>query len=148
NALQRHGAYAYSHAINCCALAAAFGRHLGLPRPLLVELASGGLLLDVGNALLPEQLLAQPGPIGTEDMAQVRSHVELGRTILDGSVDPHGCDVREMIHSHHERWDGSGYPNRLVGHTIPLSGRMAAIIDSFDAMTSTRPHAPAKARHE
>jgi len=148
NTLQRHGRYAYSHAINCCALAAAFGRHLGLPEPLLVDLASGGLLLDVGKAKLPESLLSQPGPIDAGAMGQVRTHVELARRILDESDDSHSDEVREMVRTHHERWDGSGYPDRLSGHQIPLSGRMAAIIDSFDAMTSIRPHAPAMARHE
>ena len=148
NALQRHGRYAYSHAINCCALAAAFGRHLGLPPPVLVDLASGGLLLDVGKAQLPEDLLAQAGPIPARDMAQVRSHVELARRILEESGDDHAEEVKEMNRTQHERWDGSGYPDRLAGHTIPLSGRMAAIIDSFDAMTSIRPHAEAMARHE
>jgi HD-GYP domain-containing protein (c-di-GMP phosphodiesterase class II) len=148
NTLQRDGRYAYSHAINCCALAAAFGRHLGLPEPLLVELASGGLLLDVGKARLPQELLSRPGPIDAGAMAQVRTHVELASRILDESAGSHSDEVKAMIRTHHERWDGSGYPERLAGHTIPLSGRMAAIIDSFDAMTSIRPHAPAIARHE
>ena len=81
-------------------------------------------------------------------MGEVRTHVELASRILDVSGDDHSAEVREMIRTHHERWNGSGYPRRLVGHQIPLSGRMAAIIDSFDAMTSVRPHAAPLARHQ
>ncbi len=148
NTLQQHSRYAYSHAINCCALAAAFGRHLGLPESLLVDLASGGLLLDVGKAKLPDALLSHGGPMDARAMGEVRTHVELASRILDESGDDHSAEVREMIRTHHERWNGSGYPRRLVGHQIPLSGRMAAIIDSFDAMTSVRPHAAPLARHQ
>lgn len=147
NALQRHGAYAYSHAINCCALAAAFGRHLGLPFELLVELASGGLLLDVGKARLPDGLLDHPGPLDAAAMAQARTHVGLSKRILDQDG-TYVHAVRDMIRTHHERWDGSGYPDGLQGRAIPLFGRMAGIVDSFDAMTSERPHARAIARHE
>lgn len=147
NTLQRHGEYAYSHAINCCALAAAFGRHLGLPEASLVDLASGGLLLDIGKARLPADLLAHPGPLDARGMQAVRGHVELAGGLLDESGDHHSDEVRTMIRTHHERWDGSGYPAGLAGHQIPLSGRIAAIIDSFDAMTSLRPHAAAVARH-
>lgn len=148
NALQRHDSYAYGHAINCCVLAAAFGRHLGLPEDLLVDLASGGLLLDVGKTQLPHALLADPGPLDEAAMAQVRTHVELGQAILADSDEPHAATVVQMLRTHHERWDGSGYPDGLKTRAIPLAGRMAAIIDSFDAMTSLRAHAPAQARHE
>lgn len=148
NALQRHGSYAYGHAINCCALAAAFGRHLGLPAESLVDLAAGGLLLDIGKTRLPMALLEHTGRLGAEDLAQVREHVAHGLDILARSQAGWGPAVVEMLRTHHERWDGSGYPAGLAGHAIPLFGRMAAIIDSFDAMTSKRPHVPAHARHE
>ncbi|SKA18392.1 HD-GYP domain-containing protein [Novilysobacter spongiicola] len=147
NALQKLDGYAYSHAINCSALLAAFGRHLGLPAELLVGLASGGLLLDIGKTRLPESLLCHPGPLDREGMLRARSHVELGARILDGSQE-YAAEAMEVVRTHHERWDGSGYPDQLMGTMIPLYGRMAAIIDSFDAMTSQRPHAPAMARHD
>lgn len=147
NTLRRHDSYNYSHAINCSALAASFGRHLGLPADMLVDLASGGLLLDVGKARLPTELLAHPGRLDAARMAQARSHLELSLQILDeGGL--HSDNAYEMVRTHHERYDGSGYPYRLAGTAIPLYGRMAAIIDSFDAMTSHRVYAPAMARHE
>lgn len=147
NALQQHDSYSYSHAINCCALAAAFGRHLGLPETMLMDLASGGLLLDVGKAQLPVELFSHPGVYDADQTRQVRTHVELSLRILrDSELDR--PDVYEMIRTHHERYDGSGYPGNLRGTWIPLFGRMAAIIDSFDAMITERPHARAISRHD
>ena len=144
NALRRRDGYAYSHALNCSALAAAFGRHLGLPEDLLIELSTGAMLLDIGKTQVPETLLAHPGPLDALSMARVRRHVELGAQVLGPEFGP---VVREMVASHHERADGSGYPSRRTGQEIGLHVRIAAIVDSFDAMTSARPHAPAMARH-
>lgn len=146
-ALSRHDSYGYSHAINCCALAAAFGRHLGLPQPMLVDLATGGLLIDIGKAQLPAELLAHPGVLDPTQMKLVRTHVELSLQILDDG-ELARADVRDMIRTHHERFDGSGYPGKLRGTQIPLFGRMAAIVDSFDALVSDRPHARAITRHD
>ena len=147
NAMRKRDAYGYSHAINCGALAAAFGRNLGLPEELLVELASGGLLLDVGKSRLPAGLLAHIGLYDAGQMQQARRHVELSLQILaDG--DQQSAIVHDMVRSHHERCDGSGYPDGLQGTLIPLFGRLAAIIDSFDAMTSDRTYASAMPRHE
>lgn len=147
NALSKHDSYGYSHAINCCALAAAFGRHLGLPEDMLVDLASGGLLFDVGKARLPADLLKYPGQYNPTQLAHARTHVGLSlQAVLNGDFDR--PDVMDMIRTHHERPDGSGYPQGLRGTQIPLFGRMAALIDSFDAMTSDRPHTKALTSHE
>ncbi|MCY7353774.1 MAG: DUF3391 domain-containing protein [Lysobacter sp.] len=146
NAMRKRDAYGYTHAINCSALAAAFGRNLGLPEDVLVELASGGLLLDVGKVQLPPGLLAHPGVLDAGQMTQARTHVELSLQLIAGSGQ--SAIVHDMVRSHHERCDGSGYPDALQGAGIPLFGRIAAIIDSFDAMTSDRPHARALPRHE
>ena len=145
NALRRREGYAYSHALNCAALATAFGRHLGLPQDFLVELSIGAMLMDIGTTQVPDALLAHPGPLDAMSMARVRRHVELGTQILgDGAFGP---TVREMVGGHHERADGSGYPSRRAGADIPLHVRIAAIVDSFDAMTSERPYSPAMSRH-
>lgn len=144
NALRRRDGYAYSHALNCAAFAAAFGRHLGLPEALLVELSTGAMLMDIGKTQVPATLLAHPGPLDAMSMARVRRHVELGAQVLGPEF---GAVVREMVAGHHERADGSGYPARREGAHIPLHVRIAAIVDSFDAMTSERPHAPAMSRH-
>jgi HD-GYP domain-containing protein (c-di-GMP phosphodiesterase class II) len=145
NALRRREGYAYSHALNCAALATAFGRHLGLPQDFLVELSIGAMLMDIGTTQVPETLLAHPGPLDAMSMARVRRHVELGTQILGAGA--FGPTVRELVGGHHERADGTGYPTRSAGADIPLHVRIAAIVDSFDAMTSERPYSPAMSRH-
>ena len=147
NSLRQRDGYAYSHAINCSALAAAFGRHMGFPEETLVDLARGGLLLDVGKTQVPEELLSHPGPLDDAQMAEVRRHVEHGLSILE-ETGIHEERVRQMVHAHHERFDGSGYPRGLAEDRIPLFGRIAAVIDAFDAMTSDRAYSRALSRHE
>jgi len=144
--LMRRDDYAYSHAVNCSALAAAFGRHLALPREVLVELATGGFLLDIGMATLPEALLGKTEVLTPEEVRTVRGHVGAGVRLLDESGIS-GQWVRDMLAHHHERHDGSGYPGGLAGDTIPLAGRMAAVIDTYDAVISDRPHCKGESRH-
>jgi HD-GYP domain-containing protein (c-di-GMP phosphodiesterase class II) len=145
--LRKRSAYDYSHALNCTALAAAFGRHLGFPEDILVKLASGGMLLDIGKAQLPHELLVKPDALTDDEYTTVKTHVELSLKVLyeTGNAAP---EVVGMIRWHHERVDGSGYPDGLKGNEIPFFGRMAALIDAFDAMTSERPYRQAIARHE
>lgn len=146
NSLRKKDAYAYSHAINCSALAAAFGRHMGFPEDVLVDLATGGMLLDVGKAELPEDLLTHPGTLDDGQMQEVRRHVEHGlRIVRETGITSER--VYQMVRTHHECYDGSGYPQHLREGAIPLVGRMAAVIDSFDAMTSDRVHCKALSRH-
>ena len=145
--MRRHDDYIYSHAIGCGALAAAFGRHLGLPEGTILSLATGGLLMDVGQTRLPPELLRRSEPLSPEEFDLLQSHVELGVDIVTagGIDDP---DVLDVLRTHHERFDGSGYPAHLPDEAIPMAGRMLAIIDSYDAMCRPRPFRPAVSRHE
>lgn len=147
DALRRRDSYIYNHAIGCSALAASFGRHMGFAEETIVSMAAGGLLLDVGKSQLPLELLARQGPLEYDEMMLVRTHVAGGMDILDqsGMLD---SEVRDMVRTHHERFDGSGYPDGLAGTAIPLAGRMAAIVDTYHAMCSSRPHAVALSRHQ
>ncbi len=145
--LREHDSYSYRHAVGCSALAAAFGRHLGFAEETIISLAAGGLLMDVGKTQLPESLLQRPGPLTGPEIAVVRSHVEHGLRILQSS-DISDSDVADVLRTHHERCDGSGYPHGLVGNVIPLAGRMMAIIDTYDAMISVRPYRAAVSRHQ
>lgn len=144
--LRERGAYDYSHALNCSALAAAFGRHVGFPQEILGDMASAGLVLDVGKVRVRAELLARAGALDPGELAEVRDHVALGLELLDrdGTMPRH---VRDMIRGHHERVDGSGYPDGAAGNGIPLLARIAGLIDSYDAMTSDRPHSQGMSRH-
>jgi HD-GYP domain-containing protein (c-di-GMP phosphodiesterase class II) len=147
NCLRQRSNYEYAHALNCTTLAVALGRHLGFPEDALVRLACGGLLLDVGKARLPAELLAQEGPLDEAQMQLARQHIAHGLDIL-GEIGERNPDVVAMVGMHHERMDGSGYPHGLRGVQIPLFGRIAAIVDSFDAMVSDRAYCKGMARHE
>ncbi len=144
--MRRHDDYMYGHAIACGALAAALGRHLGLPEGSILSLATAGLLMDIGKTRLPTELLHLARPLSPDEFELVRTHVAEGVDIVTagGMVDP---DVLDVLRTHHERFDGSGYPDGLLDETIPMTGRMLAIIDSYDAMCSTRPYQAAVSRH-
>lgn len=145
--LRQHDSYTYSHAMNCCVLMAAFGRHLGLADEALHDLATGGLLLDIGKIAVPEELLERAQALTDDEHGQMRDHVEHGLRLYDESGAGNAY-VREIIHTHHERENGSGYPSGRVGETIPLFGRLAGIVDSYDAMTSARPYRPSVSKYE
>lgn len=134
-ALRKRGEYAYNHAVNCCALAATLGRQLGLPEVELRELARGGMLLDIGMTALPIGILSNSGELSAEKRRVMQGHVELGMQMYrDTEMDSPSTST--MLAHHHERHDGSGYPQRLAGDKIPLPARIAGIVDSYDAMVS------------
>ena len=121
-------------------------RHLGFERPGLETLALGGMLLDLGNARLPGDVLNKAGPLDAVERAIVKKHVAVGLELIKNTLGL-SADVLAMIQHHHERHDGSGYPQKLVGADIPVFGRIAGLIDCFDAMTTKRPYAPAKSAY-
>src|SRR6185312_1003175 len=107
--LRRSDSYSYSHAISCSALAAAFGRHMGFDEETIFSLAAGGLLMDVGKTRLPEELLQYQGSLAPSEVDVIRSHVALGLTVLE-EAGIANLDVLDIVRTHHERHDGSGYP--------------------------------------
>ena len=131
--------YSYGHSVRMSVLSAVLGRHLGLSEQQLDRLALGSLLCEVGKAKVPRRLLDKRTPLAEEEILRVRSHVTEGVQILDRCVGI-GDDVIEVVENHHERFDGSGYPEGKFGDQIPLLGRIAGLTDTYDAMTSIRPH--------
>ncbi|WP_245937076.1 HD domain-containing phosphohydrolase [Undibacterium pigrum] len=95
---------------------------------------------DVGKMGIPDHILLKPGRLNEEEMIIMRRHAEIGAVILAGSSAPLIQLGEEIARTHHEKYDGTGYPNKLVGESIPLSGRIVAVADVFDALTSERPY--------
>ncbi len=145
-AIKRKDNYAYHHALGCSVWAASFGRHLGLDRSDLGELALSGLLFDVGKTRVSSLTLTKNAPLDEQDQQLLRKHVQHGLDIL---ADAPGLSSRilEAIATHHERHDGSGYPHGLSGSEIPMFGRILGLIDSYDAMTCIRPYMESRSAH-
>lgn len=134
--------YTYGHSVSCAIYAIAFGRHLGLPREDLEILGLGGLLLDVGKTRIPRELLAKPGELTADETRLMREHVRHSEHIVRAQrdLDPR---VLEMVRSHHERYNGTGYPDRLEGPAIHVFARIGGIVDFYDALITPRAYAPA-----
>jgi HD-GYP domain-containing protein (c-di-GMP phosphodiesterase class II) len=131
--------YTYMHSVAVCALMVALSRQLGLDAALTRELGLAGLLHDLGKALMPMEVLNKPGKLTDEEFAIIKRHPVEGHRLLveGGSVGDLQLDV--VLH-HHEKIDGSGYPDHLKGEEISLYSKMGAICDVYDAVTSNRPY--------
>lgn len=130
--------YLLEHSLNCSILMAVFARHLGFDKELIDELGLAGLMMDVGMATIPEDILSKPGALDGPEMQIVEGHVDFGLELLEQSELDLDV-VRDVLANHHERMDGSGYPRGKSGDYLSVYARMAAIVDSYDAMTSERP---------
>lgn len=139
--LRKKKEYTFSHEIDACALSILFGRHMGLSIENLKILSVGVLLFDIGKLRIDDSVLNKTEQLTDEEFKQVNRHVDYGIDILK-NVNGIIPDILNIVLTHHERFDGSGYPNGLPGLKIPVYGRMAAIIDCYDAMTSQRSFAP------
>ncbi len=135
--LKQHDRYTFQHSVSVCALMTAFARTLAVPAEIIREIAIGALLHDVGKARVPDEILNKPGKLTDAEFERMKSHVVQSKIILQATpgISPIALKVAAQ---HHERFDGSGYPNRLSGEGISLYGRMAAIVDVYDAITSDR----------
>jgi len=132
------------HNLRVAEWAVRIGREMSLPRPTLRTLARAGLLHDVGKIGIPDAVLAKPGPLDDAEWKVIKRHPDLGVEILSRL----GTLRREaaIVHAHHERMDGSGYPRALHGEQIPLEARIIAVADTFDVLTSDRPYRKAHTR--
>jgi HD-GYP domain-containing protein (c-di-GMP phosphodiesterase class II) len=111
---------------------------LKLPRHVRRQIETGGRLHDIGKIGIRDAVLRKEGRLSDEEFEHMKSHTVKGAAIL--AAIPDLAPVLPIIRNHHERWDGRGYPDRLVGQEIPLASRLVAVADSFDAMTSNRPY--------
>ena len=133
--------YTAGHCERLSAYAVALGHALGVPEPLRRALRLGGYLHDLGKIAVPDMVLMKSGPLTEAERMQIRRHPAVGADLVRGL---HTLDaVRPIVRHHHERWDGSGYPDNLKGEAIPLGARIMAVVDVFDALHTARPYKPA-----
>lgn len=129
--------YTFQHSVNVCALLVSFSNALDFEPATIREVGIGGLLHDIGKMKVPLSILNKPGPLTEKEFEAMKSHAALGRDILRET--PNIPDHAIMVAGqHHERYDGTGYPDQLKSDEISRFGQMAAIVDVYDALTSNR----------
>jgi putative two-component system response regulator len=130
--------YTGGHCERLARYAVTLGQALGVDERTLKALRIGGYLHDLGKVAVPDQILLKAGPLDTGERERIKAHpvvgAELVRTLR--TLD----EVRLIIRHHHERWDGSGYPDGLGGERIPLGARLMAVVDVYDALSTDRPY--------
>ena len=139
--------YTYTHSINVCVFVVALAHQCGVARADIQELAVGALLHDLGKSRVPKELLNKSGDLTSEELELIRKHVEWGEELL-GQHRQLSPVVMLPVALHHEKLDGSGYPRRLTGDRIHLFGRITALADCFDAMTTRRSYQRAMTGYE
>jgi diguanylate cyclase (GGDEF)-like protein/putative nucleotidyltransferase with HDIG domain len=132
---------AQSHIRRVQVFAAGLARALGMSESDIQGVKTAALLHDIGKLAVPEHILSKPGPLTQEEFQKIRIHPQVGAEIIGGVPFPY--PVAPLILSHHEQWNGQGYPAGLKGEDIPLGARILTVVDYFDALMSARPYSPA-----
>ena len=131
--------YTYMHSVAVCALMVSLGRQLGLNDVQCRDAGMAGMLHDLGKAAMPQEILNKPGKLTNEEFDIIKTHPTRGYEMLLDS--PNVSDgAKDVCLHHHERYDGTGYPDKLAGEKISLLARMGAVCDVYDAVTSDRPY--------
>jgi response regulator RpfG family c-di-GMP phosphodiesterase len=133
------GTESHSRRVHGYALATA--REYGMPEAELADLAHGVLLHDIGKIGIPDAILLKPGALTDDEWRIMRTHPEIGRRLIEKI--PFLRGAVPIVYSHHEKWDGTGYPRGLRGEGIPGGARIFSVVDAFDAMTFDRPYSKA-----
>lgn len=137
-AIARRDSDTGTHNYRVAWISATLAEAIGLHGSRMQELIAGSFLHDAGKIGVPDAILLKAGPLSDEEMAVMRTHVDMGEEIVSGAGWLDGG--REVVAGHHEKWDGTGYPRGLAGEDIPLVARIFAIADVFDALCSKRPY--------
>lgn len=137
-----------AHVLRMSHVSALLARSTGWDESQCEMMLNASPMHDVGKIGIPDAILLKPGKISPEEREIMNTHAEIGADIIGSNGDRLLDMAREIALTHHEKWDGSGYPNGLAGKDIPLAGRITAIADVFDALTSSRPYKKAWPLHE
>lgn len=138
--------YTFGHCERVAEFAVRVAQSLGLPAAELTVIRMGAYLHDLGKVKVPDEILNKPGKLDDEEMDVMRKHTIYGIEMLNGIEFP--WDIKPIIRWHHEKYDGTGYPDRLCGDEIPLSAQIIGIVDVYDALTSTRSYRAAMTHAE
>jgi HD-GYP domain-containing protein (c-di-GMP phosphodiesterase class II) len=138
NAIDAHEHEVGDHSLRVTEFSLIIGNASGIRGRDLVDLYCGSLLHDIGKIGVPDAVLHKAGPLNAEEEATMHKHPEIGHRII-GHIG-YFAKAAEIIHTHHEHYDGSGYPRRLKGEEIPFGARVFAVADALDALTVTRPY--------
>ncbi len=140
--------YTGAHMARTGVFSAFLGVRVGLPKHEIQNLRHAAPMHDLGKIGIPDSILCKPAKLTPEEFEIMKTHTTIGARILEHSQN----HILQMAHdialSHHERWDGGGYPNGLAGDEIPLMGRIVGLVDAFDAMTSNRSYRAARSVEE
>src|SRR5215468_8466503 len=144
--IEARDTYTGGHCDRLARYAVAVGEVLGVDAAMMRALRLGGYLHDLGKIAVPDGILLKPGPLDLAERERIRAHPGAGAELVLGLKSLE--DVRPIMRHHHERWNGTGYPDGLKGDAIPLGARIIAAADVFDALSTARPYKPALSREE
>jgi putative two-component system response regulator len=139
NTVEAKDGYTQGHIERVSNLAVCIGKRIGLTEPEIEALKLGGALHDIGKIAVPDQILNKPGPLSPEEWEIMRKHTDIGFKICLPLKDNLGIALSVVRH-HHEKLDGSGYPDALKGDQIPMVARIMAVVDIYDALITDRPY--------
>ena len=144
--IEARDTYTAGHCDRLSRYAVAIGEALGVDAAMMRSLRLGGYLHDLGKIAVPDGILLKPGPLDAAERERIRLHPGAGADLVLGLKSLE--DVRPIMRHHHERWNGTGYPDGLAGEGIPLGARIISVVDVFDALNTERPYKPALSREE
>ena len=139
--------YTFAHSVNVCVLALVTGIALGYNQKKLYNLGLGAILHDIGKVMVPKEILNKPNRLMKEEFEVIKKHPSWGYDLLKDKSEIN-CIVRTIVYQHHERWDGSGYPNRLKGNQIDELAQVVGLVDMYDAVTADRVYRKAMPAYE
>ena len=138
NAAEAKDLFTLEHTTRVANTASELAHRIGMPPDVIDQVRAGALIHDVGKLAIPDQVLNKPGPLTDAEFELVKTHTVVGAEIVSPlAAQRH---LVAIVRSHHERFDGKGYPDRLVGEAIPLAARVVSVCDAYDAMVNQRPY--------